>query len=176
LYVPETIVRIPEIVVEGKRLGRHIHPLSLQLVGRHPLVGVRELVSVEHPRHCPILNQGNVGSCTGNATVGSLGTTPVFEGLPVNHRALNEVLALQIYSDAEVIDGDGPYPPNDNGSTGPSVAQVARADGYAADYRHYTDIDSFLQALQDGPVMVGANWYSSFDNPSATGDSYPAPV
>lgn len=162
------IEHIPEIVVPGKRLGRHINHSARLAARPHPMLG-RTLVSVEHARHIPILDQGDVGSCTGNATVGSLGTTPVYEALPVNHRPLDEQLAVQIYSDAEVIDGDGPYPPNDNGSTGPSVGQVAVSDGYAAKFDHYTDIDSTLQALQDDPVMLGMNWYSSFDTPDANG-------
>lgn len=163
-----TIERIPEVIVPGKRLGRHIHPLTREACEPHPRIG-RELKSVVHARHCPILDQGNVGSCTGNATVGALGTTPVYDTLPAGHPVLNESLALKIYSAAEMIDGDGPYPPNDNGSTGPSVGQVAVNDKYVASFTHYTDIDSALQSLQDAPIMVGANWYSSFDTPAADG-------
>ena len=53
-----------------------------------------------------------------------------------------------------------PLPPNDNGSTGPSVAKAAEDDGLTSGFTHYTDLDSTLQALMDGPVILGINWYS----------------
>ena len=99
---------------------------------------------------------------------GALGTSPLFDALPVVI-ALDENEALKLYSEAEVIDGDGPYPPNDNGSTGPSVAKAAEDDGMVSGFTHYTDLDSTLQALMDGPVILGINWYSSFDTPAADG-------
>src|SRR6185437_16448546 len=101
--------RIPEIVVPGKRLGRHIH-LEARMLAR-PYAGPRKAItSVQHVRHIPILDQGDVGSCTGNAATGALGTSPVFDALPGKHIALDENEALRLYSAAEVIDGDGPYP------------------------------------------------------------------
>jgi len=164
----EHIQYIPEIVIPEMRLGRHIHLEANRMAVPH--AGPAQAVtSKTWARDIPILNQGNVGSCTGNAMDGALGTTPVFQTLPSNHPALDENEALNLYSAAEVIDGDGPYPPNDNGSTGPSVAQAAQNAGLIKGYNHYKDLNSTLQSLMNGPVIIGMNWYSSFDTPAADG-------
>jgi hypothetical protein len=162
-----TIQHIEEIVVPGKRLGRHVDTRLRQLA--RPYAGPRRAVaSVTWARNMPILDQGDVGSCTGNAMTGALGTGPLFAALPAGV-TLDENEALKLYSEAEVIDGDGPYPPNDNGSTGPSVAKAAEDDGLISGFAHYADLDSTLQALMDGPVILGVSWYSSFDTPAADG-------
>jgi len=163
------IERIPEIVVEGKPLGRHIDHDAR--AAARPFEGERIAVtSVTWTRHAPILDQGQVGSCTGNAMTGALATSPLYDDLPAGHPALNETEALHLYSAAEVIDGNGPYPPNDDGSTGPSVAQAAENAHLISGYKHYIDLDSALQALMAGPVLFGTNWYSSFDTPDASGE------
>ena len=100
---------------------------------------------------------------------GALGTGPLFAALPPGHPVLDENEALKLYSAAEVIDGDGPYPPNDNGSTGPSVAKAAEDEGLIAGFTHYVDLDSTLQALMNGAVILGVNWYDSFDTPDPDG-------
>lgn len=162
-----TIQHIDEIVVPGKRLGRHVDTRLRQLA--RPYAGRRKpVVSVAWERNIPILDQGGVGACTGNAMAGALGTGPLFAALPAG-TVLDENEALKLYSEAEVIDGDGPYPPNDNGSTGPSVAKAAEDDGLVSGFTHYADLGSVLQALMDGPVILGVNWYSSFDAPAADG-------
>lgn len=121
------------------------------------------------PRHIPILDQGNAGSCTGNEQVGALGTGPIFDALPAAHFTLDERLAVQIYSGAETIDGDGPYPPNDNGSSGPSAAQVAKNLGLISGYLHCFSLADVLDALETGPVGIGSNWYDSMDSPDSSG-------
>lgn len=163
-----TITRIDEIVVPGKRLGRHIDARMRQLA--RPYAGPSATISsVSWARFIPILDQGDVGSCTGNAMTGALGTGPLWKALPASHPVLDENEALKLYSEAETIDGDGPYPPQDNGSTGPSVAKAAEDDGLISGFAHYTDLTSTLLALQDGPVIIGVNWYSSFDTPAPDG-------
>lgn len=125
------------------------------------------LQSVLWPSVIPRLDQGNVGSCTGNAAVDCLGTMPLaVREVTAN---LTEDLALQIYSAAETIDGDGPFPPNDNGSSGLSVAQAAQNMGLISGYQHAFGIDHTLQALMGGAVIVGVNWYDSMMNPDPTG-------
>jgi hypothetical protein len=162
------IHRITEYAVAGKRLGRHVDHHAH--AAARPFAGPRQAItSVTWPRNIPILDQGDVGSCTGNAMTGALGTGPLYASLPIGHPSLTEAEALALYSAAEVIDGSGPYPPNDDGSTGPSVARAAENAGLIAGSRTFTDIDSVLQALMLGPVIVGVNWYSSFDNPGADG-------
>lgn len=126
-------------------------------------------VSQMWTRHIPILDQGNVGSCTGNAEVGALGTDPDFGALPPSPPLLDENLALKIYSAAETIDGNGAYPPVDDGSSGPSAAQAAKDLGLISGYLHCLSLADVLDALQRHPVCVGANWYDSFDSPDGSG-------
>jgi hypothetical protein len=166
-----SIERIPEIVVPGKRLGRHVKHDSRSKRYRHKRRHNGVYTSVTHVREIPILNQGDVGSCTGNAMTGALGTVPDYaplEGRP-GGVVLAEVTALALYSAAETIDGDGPYPPNDNGSCGLSVAQAAKNAGLISGYTHCLDLDDVLDALMDGPVIIGSNWYTSMDNPTGPG-------
>jgi hypothetical protein len=170
--VAHVIVRrpIPEQVVPGKRLGRHFKWDSRSLA--YPYQVRRKQAALADqlwPRSIPILDQGNVGSCTGNAITGLLGTAPFWASLPAGHPALNEAFALREYSEAENIDGDGPYPPNDNGSSGSSAAQAAKNDGYLGGYTHVSGAADMADALQDGPLIVGVNWYEGFDNPASSG-------
>jgi hypothetical protein len=126
-------------------------------------------ISMLWAREIPILDQGDVGSCTGNAEVGLLGSTPFYAPLAAAGKVLNENTALALYSAAEVIDGDGPYPPNDNGSTGTSVMKAAKANKLISGYQHATSVTAMVAALQTGPVIVGVSWYESFDTPAADG-------
>jgi hypothetical protein len=151
-----------------RRLGRHRRFDSRSLSFAFPSAGV-QVASVTHARQIPILDQGDVGSCTGNAMTGALGTLPDFLDLPAAHPALDEAEALRIYSAAEVIDGDGPYPPNDNGSSGLSVCKAAKNAGLISGYQWCMTTADIDAALQSGPVLIGIDWYSSFDAPGASG-------
>lgn len=162
--------RIHEHVVEGKRLGRHVNhdPRSLA----YQVLADLTVVSKTWVRDTPVLDQGNVGSCTGNAATGNLGTDPFFGSLAGQLKTtlkLDEAEALKLYSAAEVIDGDGPYPPNDNGSSGLSVAKAAKNAGLISGYLHMTSVAACQTAIQTGPFIIGADWYTSFDTPDASG-------
>lgn len=160
--------RIDEQMVPGKRLG-----LDYKLDSRSAAYPFRAapgltLANQLWPRHTGILNQGDVGSCTGNAEAGCLGTSPFFETLQPG-AVLDETEALALYSAAETIDGDGPYPPQDNGSSGQSVCQAALNAGLISGYTHAADVNAMAAALQSGPVIVGVSWYDSFDTPDSSG-------
>ena len=161
--------RIEEHVVPGKRLGRHIHHDSRSLSFAYQRSAVT-LQSVLHTRHIPILNQLETSSCTGNAETGALGTGPLYAPLvAAGKTGFTESMALALYSAAETIDGDGPYPPNDNGSCGLSVCKAALNEGLISGYTHCLSLDDVLDALQAGPVIIGSNWYDSFDTPDGSG-------
>jgi hypothetical protein len=160
--------RILEHVVPGKRLGRHIRhdPRSLQ----YP-VGATSvpLVTVTHERVSDILDQGDLGSCTGNAAVGALGTKPLSDTIPAAV-TLDETFAREVYSDATAIDPyTGQWPPEDTGSDGLSVAKVLKTRGLIAGYLHGTNPTALQTALQTTPVIVGVNWYAGFDTPDTSG-------
>jgi hypothetical protein len=161
---------IPEVPVEGKSLGRHVRHDSRSLNYLAPADGT--VASARWERMIPVLDQGQVGSCTGNAATGVLGTEPDYASLAARIKAglhLDEHEALTLYSAAETIDGDGPYPPNDNGSSGLSVAQAALNAGLISGYTHITSTAAAQTAIQSGPFIVGTDWYTSFDTPDANG-------
>lgn len=158
--------RIPETPVAGKPLGRHVvhDPRSLDYL----VPATAAPTTVLWQRVVPVFDQGQVGSCTGNAAAGALGTTPFDATLPPN-LVDDETEAVQLYSAAEVIDGDGPYPPNDNGSSGLSVAKACKNAGLISGYQHITSIAAAHTAIQAGPFIIGSDWYDSMDTPDANG-------
>lgn len=159
---------IEEQVVPGKRLGRHVNhdPRSLAYAAPEG-----QVVTVLHPRQTPVLDQGNLGSCTGNAAVGALGTSPLWEALAgLSHPALDEPLAVSVYSQATAIDAEpGTYPPEDTGSDGLSVAKVCHSLGYVSGYTHALSLNAALAALATLPVITGVSWYEGFDHPDSHG-------
>lgn len=172
-----TITRrhIPETKIPGKPLGRHVHHDSRSLnylVPKMSRRAQRKMTAVRWPRMIATLNQLNVGACTGNATVGNLGTVPFFAslaGLIAKGLKLAEPEALTIYSAAEVLDGNGPYPPNDDGSSGLSVAKVAKTLGFISAYLHITSLAAAKTAITTGPFITGTNWMTGMDAINSAG-------
>lgn len=119
---------------------------------------------VTWPRHAPILDQGNLGSCTGNALAGWLGTDPhAIQGV-------DEGLAVSLYSAATSLDAyPGAWPPDDTGSSGLAVCKAARRRGLIRSYRHAFGFDAAIGALQSGPIIVGTPWYESMFDPQPGG-------
>jgi hypothetical protein len=159
--------RIPEIPGAG-RLGRHIKVDSRSAAYPYQR-RADHLAPVEWPRHAPIYDQGNLGSCTGNAEVGAMASDPLYPALPAGHPALDETLAKVVYSWAEVLDGGAGLPGEDEGSSGQSVCQVAKVHGWISGYTWCADMPTALDALMHGPILLGVNWYTSFDTPDARG-------
>lgn len=159
---------IQEEIVPGKRLGRHVRHDSRNWSYPH-FRQDRQLTSQLWARTIPILNQGDVGSCTAEAGVGALATEPLVAALPAAHPVLDQAFSYTIYSAEETLDGDGPYPPQDNGSSGPTCGQVLKNLGLVSGYTHAFDLASLLDALEDGPALLGINWYQGFDSPDSTG-------
>jgi hypothetical protein len=163
-----TIVR-ERIPSTDPRLGRHIHHDSASRRYAFDTSGL-VIASVVHPRHVAILDQGSLGSCVPNAAVGALGSDPCFtDGQLIGKYTLDETGAVRLYSDCESLDGDGPYPPNDNGSSGLTVAKVLKGAGIIAGYQHTFSLDAALKALSVTPILIGINWYSSMDSPDQDG-------
>jgi hypothetical protein len=162
---------IPEVRIPGMPLGRHVHQDSRSALYPFRSDIPRSAITAQTwARQIPVLDQGNLGSCTGNAIVGCAGTSPVFEALPASHPALDEQLAVKVYSRATVLDSaPGSYPPDDTGSDGIDASKAAVELGLFSGYTHCTDLPTMELALQTGPVAIGINWYSSFDTPDANG-------
>lgn len=152
----------------GGRLGRHVKHDSRSLAYRFDGSGI-SVTSIRHNRYIPVLDQGDLGSCTGNAATGHLGTGAYYDTVK-DKVTLDEDEAVKLYSSATALDSyQGTYPPTDTGSDGLSVAKAAQQAGLISGYQHITSLNDALAALQLGPIITGVNWYSSFDTPSSTG-------
>lgn len=161
--------RIPELKIEGKPLGRHVRHDSRSL--NYLVKADGTVATARWDRVIPVLDQGQVGSCTGNAATGALGTSPDYTPLEARPSGvvLTEATALAIYSAAETLDGNGPYPPNDDGPSGLSVAKVCLTEKLISGYTHITSIAAAQTAIQTGPFIIGSDWYTGMDTPNADG-------
>lgn len=160
--------RIPEYRIDGKRLGRHIRHDSRSLRYLVKELPSKVINTVSWERVAPIFDQGDLGSCTGNALLGCVGTHPLYQ--ESFGTLLNEDEAILLYEDATKLDSyPGNYPPTDTGSDGLAAAQAAKNAGLISGYTHATSLQGLLSALQVGPVAMGANWYDSFDLPNSSG-------
>lgn len=159
---------IEEVVIPDKRLGRHVEHDPASRDFAYGVEKVAVLQTVLHKRHGSIFNQGNIGSCTGNATAGAINTEPNYK---VDlQRILHETDAVSIYELATRLDSyPGSYPPDDTGSSGLSACKAAKQKGWITSYQHAFTMDQALAALQSKPVITGVHWYEGFDNPDANG-------
>lgn len=158
---------LQEKLVPGKPLGRHVEFDSRSRDFPFEADEAVPLVKVLWNRYGNPFNQGNLGSCTGNAIAGVLNTAPFHSA---SGKLKTEKDAVAIYSAATKIDSiTGSYPPEDTGSSGLAVCKVAKSEGLIAGYKHAFSIAAALQALMKGPVITGLVWYSGFDTPDKNG-------
>jgi hypothetical protein len=157
---------IPEIIVPGKRLGRHLD--------RGPVFDAHvveakgtEVLSKKWTRHVGPFDQGQVGSCVGNAAEGCLATDPFY----IAGKTYDEPGAVQIYEWSSAISSPGnSYPPNDCGSSGPASGQALENAHLISSYTHAVDLDGLLEGLQTAPASIGVPWMTTFDAPLGTGE------
>jgi hypothetical protein len=125
--------------------------------------------SVKWPRLGKILNQGDIGACTGFAMAGCLQCSP--------HSTSKERASeydydygMRLYSRATHLDKfAGHYPPDDTGSSGNAVAKAARGLGEITGYRWAFSTHGMLTALQRGPVITGTVWTDVMTRPDKHG-------
>lgn len=162
----------------GGRLGRHIEhdPRSRAYALSDDLLP-RTYTSATHAVSIPVLDQGNLGSCTGNAAEALVGADPLYGAIPATvatrptgDAIADEQQAIALYTAATRLDGiQGVYPPTDTGSTGLAVAKAAQKAGLISGYQHALSLDATLKALTAAPLIIGANWYDGFDSPTPQG-------
>jgi hypothetical protein len=175
---------IPETTDSPRRLGRHVQhdPRSYTYaVGVIPKAAIK---SVSWTRRTPILDQGNVGSCTGNALAGLLGTDAKGRAgatsvtVKADSRGvfkagtypLDEAFAVKAYSLNTWLDTiPGEYPGKDTGSSGVACGKSAQMLGLATGYSHAFGVDALKAALQTGPTLIGIPWLNSMFNPDSGG-------
>lgn len=118
----------------------------------------------------PVLDQGELGSCTGNAAAQALNSRPLHRA----GRMFRESDAVDFYSEATRLDPwPGEYPPTDTGSSGLAVAKALKNRGLISAYRHAFGLQHTLGALQKAPLLVGTNWTSAMFAPDGRGFVHP---
>jgi hypothetical protein len=162
----------------GGRLGRHVQhdPRSRAYAVSDDLLP-STYTSAVHQVRIPVLDQGDLGSCTGNAAEAFAGSDPLYSDIPISVKArpssspdVAEQQAVALYSAATKLDDvHGQYPPTDTGSTGVAVAKAAQTAGLISGYQHAFSLDTALKALAVSPLIIGVNWYEGFDQPDANG-------
>lgn len=123
--------------------------------------------TVAWPNKAPVLDQGELGSCTGHAMAHWENSMRAVEGVS---DWLGNSEALELYSEATSIDEyPGKYPPEDTGSSGLAVAKAAVNQGYISAYRHAFGLLDTLTALQSSPVIIGSLWFQGMNEPDKVG-------
>jgi hypothetical protein len=152
--------------------GRHVQhdPRSRNFAHLPPEKLVPKTVLWAH--HAPILDQGEVGSCTGNALAQCLNAdyfNPTLKKVNKGQPLL-EHDAVTFYSLATRLDDQpGAYKPTDTGSSGLAVAKAGKQLGFLHSYRHAFSFTAFLSALQIQPVIVGTAFYEGMEDPAKDG-------
>jgi C1A family cysteine protease len=149
-----------ELLPWDGKFGRHVNhdPRSRAFPVELPTVPVRNRL---HRRYGAVLDQGNLGSCTGNAAVQTLNHKPFYHG---KHQTEED--AVSVYSRATEIDPfDGQYPPEDTGSDGTSVAKVLKERGIISGYTHiFGYAAEAIQVIQHKPFIIGVSFYEGMYN------------
>jgi hypothetical protein len=114
--------------------------------------------------HAPVLDQGQLGSCTGNALAQCINTDAFAKSRPKKY--LTQMDAVTLYSKATHLDdAPGYYPPEDTGSSGLAACKAGVNLGYLTGYKHVFSFTDFCSALQLSPVIVGTAWHHDMFTP-----------
>lgn len=186
---PDTVTSVEATRPRSIRTyGRHVRHDPRSLAYAVGVLPKSALQSVDWTRRIPVLDQGNVGSCTANAAVGALGTdsagrtatttvTITEAGAARSHGLftagtyqLDEAFALRLYSLETILDGyPGTYPPIDTGSNGVGAGKALQALGLITKYTHAFSLAAARSALQAGPIIIGVHWYASMESTDTDG-------
>lgn len=158
---------LPFVPGDGGMLGRHVEHDDRSKNFPVETGSQQALRSVTWPRRSVIFDQGEIGSCTGNAITGAEATDSI------NRRGTSGLIewnALDMYERITRSDRiPGSYPPDDTGSTGLAACKTAKARGWISSYRHAFSLHAMLHALQTGPAIVGMAWLTGCDTPNSNG-------
>lgn len=147
-----------------------MHPL----LGRHVLLDSRSkayavqptttpVTSARHDAYMPVLDQGQIGSCTGNASTSCAYHEPFYVPEAPHWRYTPDEAGAQSWYHDNTANDDfpGTWSPDDTGSDGLTSSKMAVAAGVANGYQAALDLDSSLQTLMDRPGITGIPWYNS---------------
>jgi hypothetical protein len=168
----------------GQYLGRHEEHDPRSVAYAHGVLPKSAVKPVSWTRRIPILDQGQVGSCTGNAFTGVVGTDSLgrtattsvtvkadSKGIfSAGAHVLDESFALKGYELNTRLDSvSGQYLPDDTGSSGIACGKSGQQLGLFVSYTHAFSLDALKSALQTGAVMLGTPWLNSMFDPKGDG-------
>lgn len=156
-------IRLPEIVIPGKRTGRHV--VHDQRSKDHVAELAPKIISVTHNALGLPLQQAAVGSCTAESCTGAGNSQP---NLKAGAKPRTQKDAYHLYAIETQQEGQ-PWPPNDPGGSGLAVCKAAKSLKWITSYTHAFGIDQALRALVLRPVITGVSWMTSFDSPDSNG-------
>ncbi|MDQ1246219.1 MAG: hypothetical protein QG597_587 [Actinomycetota bacterium] len=126
------------------------------------------LVSVLHEHRGPVLDQGNLGACTGYAAAQLLNCARHVDAR--GGTLLDARCADALYSRATSRDWyPGAWPGIDTGSSGLAAAKAAKDLDLIPRYGHALGLQHTLAALALDPVSIGIPWHPSMDEPGPDG-------
>lgn len=142
---------------------------------QHPARRATQPRTVLWTHSAPVLDQGDLGSCTGHALAQCLNTGRFRSARGTRGRYLDHAAARALYASATVLDDfPGAWPPHDTGSSGLAVCKAGVRAGYLAGYQHAFGFDHFAAALAISPVIVGTTWTDAMFTPDADGFIHPS--
>lgn len=149
------------------RLGRHQVPQAFTADREAIVDRFKKIVSVEHQEFLPVFDQGDLGSCTANAALGTLVTAPFgHEGVAYTEDDAVALYELETKIDDSQIPGE--YPPDDTGSTGPWSMLALEKQGKIKSFVHTRNFHTALVLLNSGPISIGVTWFNSMFNPDTS--------
>jgi hypothetical protein len=164
-------LKIKRYAPTDARLGRHVVHDSRSLRYLAPARDPATLQSVRHHVNIGVMDQGNLGSCTGHAGTNAIASDPFWSGGSLVLATTDpHDYAVGLYSEATKLDPwPGEWEPDDTGSDGLSVAKALLARGLVSGYTHATSLAACLTAVAERVPIVGTNWTSSMFEPDSSG-------
>lgn len=173
-------VRVKRFDSTDPRLGRHVlHDSRSRAYFIPEADSYADIKDVEHHCYIPVLNQGQIGSCTGETGTEVIASDDLWAAaqtiLSQTDEKVDQDYAYQLYSDTTKSD---PYPgywaPNDpnaqdTGSDGLSTAKTLKARGLISGYQHGNSLLSTLTGLQSRSMMTGTVWRGDMFKPTSDG-------
>jgi len=114
------------------------------------------------------LNQGSTSHCVGYAWGQFIQSSPFFDlNLP-------KITSQEIYTKAQKIDQWEGEEPDSYGTSVRAGAKVLKELGLIKDYVWGYSVEEIAKFIyENGPVVMGSNWYASMSNPDQNGFARP---